>query len=208
MDDDFNPDEFRPAAYRPDTEVTLGPMMLLGIFLGLMLLCGLCFGVGYSMGSRSAHESPATGQQPGAGAAAQAGGSHPKSSATSQKTHDAHSVRNDLPPSGVNGAKPGASTQNPNPASSSGGNSTQPRVSPALPDTANAVMIQIATLSRQEDANILISALSKRGYTATARRNAADNKLHVRIGPFRNRNEANAMRRKLINDGYNAIVEP
>jgi cell division septation protein DedD len=208
MYDDFNPEEFRPAAYRPDTEVTLGPMMLLGIFLGLMLLCGLCFGVGYSMGSRSAHVSTATGQQPGAGTTTQAGGSHPKSSATPQKTHDAHSVRNDQPPSGMNSAKPGASTQNPNSTFASGGNSTQPLVNPAQPDAAGAVMIQIATLSRQEDADILIRALSKRGYTATARRDAADNKLHVRIGPFSNRKDANAMCQKLINDGYNAVVQP
>jgi cell division septation protein DedD len=183
MDDDFNPDEFRPAEFRPDTEVTLGPMMLLGIFLGLMLLCGLCFGVGYSMGSRSAHESTATGQPPGAGAAAQAG-SLPKPTAVQK-----------------NISQPSATATAPTPT---------PTPAPAsiLPDAASAVMIQIATVSRQEDADILISALSKRGYTATARRDAADNKLHVRIGPFSNRKDANAMCRKLLNDGYNAIVQP
>jgi len=29
----------------------------------------------------------------------------------------------------------------------------------------------------------------------------------VQTGPFANRNDANAMRQKLLNDGYNAIVE-
>jgi cell division septation protein DedD len=68
-------------------------------------------------------------------------------------------------------------------------------------------MIQVATVSRQEDADILINALRKHGYTASARHVPADNKLHVQIGPFSNRNDANAMCQKLLHDGYNAIVQ-
>jgi cell division septation protein DedD len=69
-------------------------------------------------------------------------------------------------------------------------------------------MVQIAIVSHQEDADVLVSALRQRGYTATARRDPADNQFHVRIGPFNSHNEANAMRQKLLNDGYNAIVQP
>jgi cell division septation protein DedD len=79
---------------------------------------------------------------------------------------------------------------------------------PAQPAPAGALMIQIAVVPRQEDADILINALNKHGYTATARRDPADNKLHVRIGPFSSSNDANAMCQKLLNDGYNAIVQP
>jgi len=50
--------------------------------------------------------------------------------------------------------------------------------------------------------------LRKRGYAVSVSRDAADNQLHVRIGPFSNRNDANAMRKKLIYDGYNAVVQP
>lgn len=179
MDDDFNPDEFRPAEYRPDTEVTLGPMMLLSIFLGLMLLCGLCFGVGYSMGIRSAHESPATSQQPGAGAVAQAGGSLPKRSTSTQSI-----------------------LQKPQPAPTA-------KAGPAPPiSPAGALMVQIAAVSHHEDADVLVGALHKRGYAVSVSRDAADKQFHVRIGPFNNRNDANAMRKKLIYDGYNAIVQP
>jgi len=32
--------------------------------------------------------------------------------------------------------------------------------------------------------------------------------IHVRIGPFKTRDEADAWRQKLLNDGYNAIVQP
>jgi len=185
MDEDFNPDEFRPAEYRPDTELTLGPMMLLGLFFGLMLLCGLCFGVGYSMGSRSARESSATGQQPGAGAVSQ----RSKPAATSQNTHKTQRATATAPTP----APPSASAQ-PAPA---------PGAAPA-----GTLMVQIAAVFHQEDADVLVSALRKRGYAATVSRDAADNQFHVRVGPFASRNDANAMRRKLLHNGYNAIVQP
>jgi cell division septation protein DedD len=49
--------------------------------------------------------------------------------------------------------------------------------------------------------------LRKRGYSVTARRDVSDNLIHVQTGPFVNRNDANVMRQKLLNDGYNAIVQ-
>ena len=69
-------------------------------------------------------------------------------------------------------------------------------------------MVQIAAVSHTEDSDVLVSALRKRGYAVTARREAADNLIHVRIGPFTSRDEANRWRQKLMNDGYNAIVQP
>jgi DedD protein len=78
------------------------------------------------------------------------------------------------------------------------------------PGTAggSALMVQIAAVSNPEDADVLVNALRKRGYAVTAHRDAADGLIHVRIGPFSNRNEANNWRLKLLNDGYNAIVQP
>jgi cell division septation protein DedD len=69
-------------------------------------------------------------------------------------------------------------------------------------------MVQIAAVSHAEDAEVLVNALRKRGFAVVARRDAADGLIHVRIGPFANRNDANATRQKLLNDGYNAIVQP
>jgi cell division septation protein DedD len=68
-------------------------------------------------------------------------------------------------------------------------------------------MVQIAQVSQAEDAEVLVNALRKRGYTVAARRELSDNLIHVQTGPFVNRNDANAMRQKLLNDGYNAIVQ-
>jgi len=189
----FDDEELPRAVQRRDTELTLGPMMLLGFFIGLVLLCGLCFGAGYSMGSHSAHESVVTGQQPVAGGTAQAAASLPKPSAA---------------PQNISQPQPAVATT-PTPA---------PSATPALPAAAAqtepatvsalALMVQIAIVSHQEDADVLVSALRQRGYTATARHDPADNQFHVRIGPFNSHNDANAMCRKLLHDGYNATVQP
>lgn len=68
-------------------------------------------------------------------------------------------------------------------------------------------MVQIAAISRPEDADVLISALQKRGFNASARRDTSDNLLHIQVGPFATRQQAMDMRSRLLNDGYNAILK-
>ncbi|MGB7983546.1 MAG: hypothetical protein WCF54_00135, partial [Terracidiphilus sp.] len=48
----WDEDDLRPVLPPRDTEVTLGPMAVAGLIFALLLLCGLCFGLGYSMGNR------------------------------------------------------------------------------------------------------------------------------------------------------------
>ena len=69
-------------------------------------------------------------------------------------------------------------------------------------------MVQIAAVSHEEDADVLIAALRKHGYAVSAQRNAEDNLIHVRIGPFNSHDEADRWRLKLLNDGYNAMIQP
>ena len=68
-------------------------------------------------------------------------------------------------------------------------------------------MVQVAAISRQEDAQILVAALRRRGYSAVIRNDSKDSLLHIQIGPFATRDEARAMRVKLLADGYNAILK-
>ena len=68
------------------------------------------------------------------------------------------------------------------------------------------VMVQIAAVSEQETANLLLTALKKRGYSVAIRHESGDSLLHVQVGPFATRADAQAMRQKLQNDGYAAIV--
>jgi cell division septation protein DedD len=69
-------------------------------------------------------------------------------------------------------------------------------------------MVQIAAVSHQEDADVLADALRKRGYAVSARRDPGDTLIHVRIGPFSSRADADRWRLKLLNDGYNAMIMP
>ena len=58
-----------------------------------------------------------------------------------------------------------------------------------------------------EDADVLVSALRQRGYSVTAHHGVGDNLIHVQVGPFSSRSDADSMRQKLSNDGYNANIQ-
>jgi len=68
-------------------------------------------------------------------------------------------------------------------------------------------MVQVAAVSHQEDADLLLSALKRRGYTVFIRQEPQDHLLHVQVGPFASKKDAEVMRQKLLTDGYNAIVK-
>jgi cell division septation protein DedD len=68
-------------------------------------------------------------------------------------------------------------------------------------------MVQEAAVRVPQDAEILVDALKKRGYTAAVRNEPQDQLLHIQLGPFASRAEALAMRTKLLGDGYNAVVK-
>ena len=189
MEEDFNPDDLRPVPYRPDIEMMLGPWMIGGLVFVLILLCGLCFSVGYSLGKHSVHNPPGTGQKQGVQAAPLAAVSGAKPSASAQ--------------SGSR-VRPALDSQT---ASSGTSVALQASGSPVTPVAASTLMVQVAAVSHQEDADVLIGALRKRGYAVNVHRDPTDNLLHVRIGPFASRDDANATRMKLLNDGYNASLQ-
>lgn len=226
-------ERLEPVHAARDTEFTLGSGTLLLIFFGLVLLCGMCFGLGYAFGHRS--PSPiASVIQP---EAATANSSLAKPSATppamatpsptaddgSQPADVAASTPGAAPAAGIvpavvqaagpaaaPSAQPGQAAVHPalavQPATSAG-QSAAPTVQSALAPSPQ-LMVQIAAVSDVEDADVLVSALRKHGYAVVARREPADNLIHVRIGPFSTRDEALRWRQKLLNDGYNAIVQP
>ena len=57
----FDEDEPEPERPRRDTELTLGAGALLGLTFALLLVCGLCFGVGYAVGHHTS--TPSDGSQ-------------------------------------------------------------------------------------------------------------------------------------------------
>jgi DedD protein len=208
---------------RRDRELTLGPFLLTLIGCGLFALCGLCFVFGYAVGHRNAETSSTISVPPPVTAAALAQSGSPQSKPTAgQSGYQA-------PPAAADATDPVAvsdgdsANADPQPAASgsagSAGDSgartvpvSQPALSggvqPALSSQPTGIVVQIAAVSHPEDADVLVGALRKRGYAVNAHRDPTDGLLHVQIGPFANRTDAYAMRQKLLNDGYNAIVQP
>ena len=192
-----------------DREMTLGTSFIVGIFFALVLICAIFFAFGYSLGRRSA--------LPASGIAAPAANSDTSGSASK-------------PSSGVpesQAASPDTSAENN--SSDSSDEQPTPEVKPvALPaklaakstpvskiavppaatsPTAGQSVVQVAAVSRQGDAAMLLAALKRHGYNAAVHQSPQDKLLHVQIGPFAAKKDAEAMRQKLIGDGYNAIVK-
>jgi cell division septation protein DedD len=232
----FDEQQLEPVRQSRDTELTLGTGALLAILCGLILLCALFFGLGYSAGHRtpvvssSTAAQPATDQEP-----LQASGNVPKPSAVAQvpvappsdytDAANQPAAATDSTPNATSG--PGATVQTsgeptdvhpalpvagvPQNPMNSGAQTVHPAFSESSAQTqpgGQQFMVQIAAVSNPQDAEALVNALKKRAYPASTKREPADNLLHVRIGPFASRQLADQWRMKLLNDGYNAQVQP
>jgi DedD protein len=76
-----------------------------------------------------------------------------------------------------------------------------------LPPAA-AYFVQVAAVSKQEDADALVDALKKKQYPAfVAAQSALDKLFRVQVGPFTDIKEAEGMRTRLISDGYTPILK-
>jgi DedD protein len=220
----FDETELERAEAQSETELTLGSTTLLLIVFGLALLCGLCFGLGYAVGHRGLQPQPASLPSPDVSASLEANNGRPKPSAdaepapaiTSTDTDDQSSSPSPVPAPGEqspDSAPSATESGEVKPAlhavmtNSGTGLPAASAVARALP-SQGSIMVQIAAVSQPEDAEVLMSALRKRGYAVGARREPLDGLIHVRIGPFQSSDEAEKSRQKLLSDGYNAIVQP
>jgi len=217
----FDEEELRPAQQQKDRELTLGSGTLLVIFFGLVLICGACFGLGYAVGRRGLQEPAGIQAADATQASAQTSPSKAKPSAVSANPVQAASpdATDAAAVAEANGAltTPAAGgTVSPTAVqvplqSGVAAIATQGTQAPAGATAikpAGSLMVQIAAVTDAEDADVLMGALRKRGYAVSGQRDAGDGMIHVRIGPFASRDEADKWRMKLMNDGYNAILQP
>ena len=199
------------------SEITLSTASLLGIFFGLVLVCGVFFGFGYSMGRGSGEHakarsvdnipagSPSDAEETASATPAPAPAAAPvEPPPVAQVAPAAPLVKEDAPEETV--------PAKPEPAASSKPSAVKlpPAYIPpadAPPTATGRPMVQIAAVARPEDANVLVSALRQRGYGVVVRSEPQDKLLHVQVGPFADRNQAAAMKQKLLSDGYNAIIK-
>jgi cell division septation protein DedD len=195
-----------------DTEITLSTGKLLGIFFALAIVCGVFFTMGYLLGKSTS-----------AGGRTEIVATVPSSSAgkpyAGNRTPEA--VTQTCPPGSPHcvpitsdtstAAKPAdqqTSAQQSSGSKTSDQSATQSAAATdAKTGAGTSFMVQVAAVSKQEDAEILVTALRKKQYPVFIANAAGDPLFHVQVGPFSDRKDAEAMRTRLSGDGYNAIVK-
>lgn len=175
-----------------DTEITLGTGKMLALFFGLVILCAIFFGMGFSMGRNSVKSGPELLPSPTAPA------TNRRSTETSKPAEQ--------PPASTSDAKPQSSQASPDTSSTSGQIAASDQPSPP-PANGSGYFVQVAAVSKQEDAEALVESLKGRQYAAFIATPSPDKFFHVQIGPFSDIKEAESTRAKLVSDGYNPILK-
>lgn len=186
-----------------ERELTLSTGAILGIFIGLVLLCGGFFGFGYKMGSHKAapitdtpiaESSPTPSAnfnsfKPAAGSPSSGGSSNnAPSTAAAPRAAEAPAAPPEAAPV-VHNAPAAAAP------------------APLQPSAAGTIYVQVAAVTHQEDAELLIGALKAKGYPAAARTVPQDKLFHVQVGPYDNKKDAQAVLQRLMAEGYQPFLK-
>jgi len=186
-----------------DTEITLGTGKMLALFFGLVALCAVFFGVGYSLG-RNSLSRLAPSDLPAA-APPTAGGLRPSAVKTTSATPPA-----EMTVSKAGDSKDGNSQPAPHDAAAQAPDTIAPTAPPPDPAAAtplNGYYVQVAAVSKPEDAEALVDALKNKQYPAFSTTTPTDKLIHVQVGPYPDIKDAELMRGKLVSDGYNPILK-
>lgn len=192
-----------------DTEITLGTGKLLALFFFLVGICALFFALGYSLGKKA---EPGVTTASAAVTPIPAGSNKTNSSSSSStaaqpmtfyKSVEQKDVNPELTPAAATKTDAPSAPETTSPAAAAMANVPDPVTT--LPTAG--YFVQVAAVSRQEDADSLVDALKKKQYPAFVAPLAADKLFRVQVGPYADIKEAEAMRVRLIGDGYNPIVK-
>lgn len=201
-----------------DTEITLGTAKLLALFFGLVIVCAVFFALGYTLGRKSESGLTVNAALP---LQTTTGASKPNGSASQNAQPMTFYKAVEQKDAGAQLTPASAASSNPDsdaskaavPAADSNGaqsaaTSTATPPDPMVPAPTGAYFVQVAAVTKEEDAQSLVDALKQKQYPAfVATNSTADKFFRVQLGPFGDIKEAETMRGRLINDGYNPIVK-
>jgi cell division septation protein DedD len=182
---------------------------LLGLFFGLVIVCALFFGLGFMLGRKSVPE-PVAAATTTAPAIASTGGMKPSPSRAETAVKPdpqepaAKSGSDELTfYKAVEQNEPKAKLESAAPER------TEPKPAEMTRPVAlgSGYMVQVAAVTKQEDAEALVNALRRKNYPVISTSGPADKLYHVQVGPFPDLKDAEATRAKLIGDGYNPILK-
>jgi DedD protein len=206
-----------------DEEVKLGTGRLLGLFFGLVIVCALFFSLGYSLGRRSGPGPVAVASTttPAKAAGAEAKPARAEAAYKPDCATPGACPETALKPAtedltfykAVEQNQPKAKLEPPAPAVAVRVTTRTVESKPITPETrrptmlGTGYMVQVAAVTKQEDAEALAQALRKKNYPVITISGPNDRFYHVQVGPFADLKDAEATRFKLIRDGYNPILK-
>ena len=219
-----------PSEVREHEERGHSARYLILIFLVCVATCGVFFSLGFLVGynERGTHSTPPTevvtpppaipptvnpppdtGQTQPANPAA-----NPASPGTAPPGTAPETVT--IPPGGAAAppaAKPGE-TAPPKPAPQA---ETKPAAIPPAPpppapgEVGEGITLQVAALRTKADAEALVGILKSRGYpvfmVTPEYAHADDNLYRVQVGPFKSREDADTVRKKLTEEGFKPFIK-
>ena len=191
-----------------DTEITLGTGRMLTIFFALVLVCALFFSLGFSLGKRTSAAVGSTLQNLPNPTSSPVSRNAPvnnnaSGSATGKVNNNASGSATGKETVKEQKSQPSASEPTPTASIKASANYPLPQAS-----SSGTYYVQVAAVTRQEDADSLVEALKKKQYPVVALKSASSDKyFHVQVGPYGDLKDAETMRQRLIGDGYNPIVK-
>ncbi len=203
-----------PRAPDGQYELVLENRQVVTIFFAIVILCGVFFGLGYIVGRNTmgyippaepglAAEGKKSAINPGGGEAKKEETAGPSASdLTYQKTLEGKTAPAQLETPPAAAASPGTAASSPPQPAPSGGAMPQPTAA-----SGEVISLQVAALSKKEDAEALVGLLKKKGLPATLTTSPSDRLLRVQVGPFGSIKEAEEARSRLEQEGFRPITK-
>lgn len=191
-----------------DTEITLGTGKMLALFFSLVALCGLFFGLGFSLGRGSTRPMAGAQQAQGPSGPALRNSTMKSGGPGVPQSTDGMTLYKTVDQKDANSPQP-----QPDPAKDGSAKEAKAQNNSGPPDPMTATagpayFVQVAAVTKQDDAQALVEALKKKQYAAfTSNTSPADRFFHVQVGPFEDLKDAESTKAKLISDGYNPILK-
>lgn len=205
-------------------EVHWSTSTILAIFFAASLISAVFFGLGYSFGgagtlrrSIASNSAPASGSAIGS-AALQTSSNHV---AELRLPATIPSAASNASPHAAESAQPAPRTEirevvTPRPAPPSAP-IAEKKVTPAVAfvqknatiseKSSGHIMVQVGAIGDRKDAERLVAELRKKGFHAGIYLEKQDKFLHVQIGPFRDAQQAQFERHRVMASGFRAILK-
>ncbi len=188
---------------------------LVGLFLGVVLLCGVFFTLGYVMGrnqfggpvhaeDKRIRETPSP--TPAAAKSKQSDPA-PSSASGDWDFYGKSSSKNDATetpaaaPRNVAGSAPSVAKTKPVASTTPSSRFQPPKMG------KSSIVLQVSALTRQSDALAMADAIQQKGFPSFVVTPTTDNFYRVQVGPYADEKSADAAKRALEQAGFKSIIK-